>query len=198
MSLVLTKSPTYAEMFKPKEKVYQIIYEIGLVIVISLLIGICANIKIFLPYTMVPVTLQTFAVLFFSLLLGARRSLYVLLAYIFEGMVGLPVFSKGSGVSYLLGPTGGYILGFLASGYVVGFLAEHGFEKNFFTTIFALVIGNIIIYFFGILWLAKFVSGINNAVKLGVIPFLVVDSIKILFCATIFPLSWRVVKKYKL
>jgi biotin transport system substrate-specific component len=73
--------------------------------------------------------------------------------YIIEGVFGLPVFSRGLGVLYLLGPTGGYILGFLVASYVCGLLAEYGFSKNYIKTFFAMIFGNLIIYFFGIVGL---------------------------------------------
>jgi biotin transporter BioY len=197
MNLILSKDLTYSEIFKPKDKIYGIVYDFVLVITLSLLVGISAKIKIFLPFTPVPITFQTFSVLFFSVLLGSKKSLYMILTYILEGIIGLPVFSKGGGVEYFLGPTGGYIIGFLVAGYVVGFLAEKGFDKNFFTTLLTMVIGNIIIYFFGIIWLSKFVGGITNAIILGVVPFIIGDSIKIFLSGIFLPLGWKFIKKIK-
>ncbi len=190
------KYSTYIDILLPKEKFFAIKFEVVLLFVLSMMISFSAHLKIFLPFTPVPITFQTFTVLFISMLVGARRSLFIILIYIFQGIIGLPVFASGAGVRYILGPTGGYILGFLIGGYVVGFLAERGFDRDFYRTFIAMFLGNIIIYLFGVLWLSKFVTGIYKAIIVGVVPFIVVDVIKIIIAGFVLPLGWKFINRY--
>jgi biotin transport system substrate-specific component len=155
------------------------LYDAALVAGFSLVIALSAQVAIPLPFTPVPVTLQTLAVLMAGCLLGRGRGALAVLAYIGEGAAGLPVFSGGrAGVAHLLGPTGGYLLGFLAAAYIVGLLAERGALRSWPGTLLALVLGNVILYITGLLWLGAY-AGMNKAVTFGLLPFLVGDGLKI-------------------
>ncbi len=172
-------------------------YDIVAILISSLLIGISSKINFVLPFTPVPVTMQTFSVLFLSMVLGKEKAFTTILIYIFEGVAGLPVFAKGGGVQYLLGPTGGYVIGFLFGGYVVGWLSELGFDKKFFLTVIAMTIGNLIIYFFGVLWLSVSLHiGVYKAILLGMVPFIYGDFIKIFFASLLLPTGWKILKKF--
>ena len=159
------------------------------VLVGTLLITLSSYVTI--PLYPVPVTAQTLVVPLIGLSFGTRLSFLTLSLYLFQGAVGLPVFAGGAGgLAALFGPTGGYLLGFVAAGSLLGLLARRGFGKNFLTTIIAMLAGNAVIYFFGVLWLANFI-GIENALKHGVLPFLYGDVLKIFVAAALIPLAWK-------
>lgn len=170
---------------------HRILYLFSISTIGSILLALSSKINFVLPFTPVPVTMQSFVVVLLSMLLG-RQVMYVLFLYIFEGIVGLPVFAKGGGVLYLLGPTGGYILGFLVAGYLCGKLAEEGFEENFIKTLFAMFIGHLIIYFFGVLWLLRFFNfNLYKTVAVGVIPFVISDFLKIIIASMVLPACYK-------
>jgi biotin transport system substrate-specific component len=157
----------------------------------SVLIGLMAQVAIPLPFTPVPITGQTFAVLLVGALLGSRRGALSAGLYLAEGALGLPVFAGGSGgLARLFGPTGGYLLGFVVAAGVVGWLCESGWDRRLPTAILAMLIGNGLIYLFGLPWLARFV-GPERALAAGLWPFLAGDLIKIALAALALPLAWR-------
>ncbi len=148
--------------------------------IINLLLIACAQIRIPLPFTPVPITGQTFGVLLAGALLGSRYGTAVVFSYVVQGAIGLPVFAgwKG-GIATLLGPTGGYILGFVPAAFLVGRLLELGWYRRLGTIFAAFLIGNFVIYFFGLPWLAFFV-GWNHVLEMGLLPFLPGDLIKLM------------------
>jgi biotin transport system substrate-specific component len=145
----------------------------------------CAQIRIPLPFTPVPITGQTFGVLLTGALLGSRYGTFVVIAYVVQGLTGLPVFAglKG-GIAVLFGPTGGYILGFIPAAFIVGWLLEKGWYKNLVLTIISFALGNVIIYAFGLPWLAFFV-GWNQVLQMGLLPFLPGDLLKLIFAVLV-------------
>ncbi len=185
-------SATYADVFRPCEKKLAGFYDAVLIIGGSLLIGLCAQLAIGWP---VPVTGQTFAVLMIAALLGRRRASLCVLAYIIEGAAGLPVFAHArAGLPVLAGPTGGYLVGFLAAAYITGLLAEKGWDRRVWTTVLAMAFGNIAIYIFGLTWLSYLV-GIQKALAVGLYPFVLGDLLKIALAAMILPAGWKLLKK---
>jgi len=193
---------TVAGLFRPVARVQARLYDLALVLAGSLLIGIAAQVAIPLP--IVPVTGQTFAVLLLGALLGARLGAWTVLVYLMEGAAGLPVFSQGrSGLIMFLGPTGGYLVGFMAAAAVVGLLAQRGWDRRVFTTVAAMILGNMIIYAFGLfqlLYLSS-VSGVpvggEGLMAVGLYPFVAGDLIKTLLAAMLLPLGWRLLSKTK-
>ena len=154
-------------------------YDAVLVAGSSLAIALCAQIAISLPFTPVPVTLQTFAVLVTGFLLGSRRGVTAVLLYLAEGCAGLPVFSGGgAGIAHLLGPTGGYLLGFLLAAPIVGRCAESGAGRTWQGTVLTLIAGNLALYAPGLARLGAFV-GMERAFSLGLVPFIAGDFLKI-------------------
>lgn len=172
-----------------------------LVISFTILLALLSQIRIPLPFTPVPLTLQTFGVLLIGYYLGAKAGTLSILLYLFLGAAGLPFFSgvKG-GLLVLSGPTGGYLLGFLAGAYLVGKAKEKGLLERPIYAFLCGVLAHFIIYFFGVLW---FVSGykffstsytLREILTLTVFPFLPWDVIKsILFAG--FILSEKRVKE---
>lgn len=176
---------TVAGLLRPYEKGRAGFYDdTALIIGGSLVIGLSAQVAVLLPFSPVPITLQTFGVLVIGALLGARRGSLSVLTYIMQGAVGLPVFALGrAGFAVLLGPTGGYLVGFIAAAYITGLLAESGWDRRITTTILAMVLGNAAIYPFALLWLCC-LTGTNSAVlTVGLYPFIVGDLLKVVLAA---------------
>ena len=183
---------TVADCLKPCEKKYALLYDIILIVGGSVLIAVSAQIAIGFP---VPITAQTFAVLIISALLGARRGVACVLAYLAEGAAGLPVFAQTkAGPAVFGGPTGGYLVGFVLAAFVVGLLAEKGWDRRFWTTVLAMVIGNIIIYAFGLTWLS-ILTGPRVAWSLYLLPYIPGDILKILLAAAALPSAWKIIRR---
>ena len=179
---------TIADLWRPREKTLAGLYNISLILCGSLLIGLSAQIAIGWP---VPFTMQTFAVLMIGALFGGRLGSLTVLAYLIEGVLGLPVFSLGrGGLPVLFGRTGGYLFGFVAAAYITGWLAQRAWDRRILTTIAAMIIGNLVIYCFGMLWLASMV-GLKNALITGIYPFITGDLIKIGLAAALLPSGWK-------
>ncbi len=173
-----------------------------LVVGFSALIAVSARISI--PMWPVPITGQTFAVLLAAAVLGRTRGVAALLAYMGEGMLGLPVFAGGanawtvsaSGATYLFGSTAGYLAGFVAAAFVTGWLAELGWDRSVWRAALAMVVGNLVIYAFGVSWLAALI-GLERAVNFGLVPFLLGDIIKVVLAALALPGAWRLVGRLR-
>lgn len=146
-----------------------------------LLISLLAQIVIPLPWTPVPITGQTFAVSFVSLLWGSKRGFSVVSLYLLLGGLGLPIFAFGKS-GFLLGPTAGYLVGMLVASAVVGFLADKGFSKRFFPSLAAAYIGSAIVFAMGVLGLSYFVPT-KDLFIMGVLPFLFGDAVKNMLAA---------------
>jgi biotin transport system substrate-specific component len=171
-------SPLIADVIRPANTKTAWIYDAALVAGFSLVIALGAQAAIPLPFTPVPVTLQTLAVLMAGCLLGSGRGALAVIAYLGEGFAGLPVFSGGtSGISHLLGPTGGYLLGFVAAAFIVGLFAERGAARSWLGTLVMLIVGNLVLYVPGVIWLGAY-TGMDRAVSLGFLPFVVGDLLK--------------------
>ena len=160
----------------------------------AILVALFAQIKILLPFTPVPITGQTFAVLFIGATLGSKRGTVSMLLYTALGTFGLPVFAGGaSGVVYLTGATMGYLVGFIVATFLVGKMAERGLERSFRTSLLPFIAGTLVIYLFGTGWLAM-LFGMERAFALGVLPFIIGDLIKLILAALALPLAWKFVR----
>jgi len=157
----------------------------------SILLIISSKIKIDL-YP-VPMTLQPLAVLMIAMLYGRNLATATIGVYILQGLIGLPVFAYGGGLMYIFGPTGGFIIGFLISGIVLGELADRGWGKRFITSIVCMLLGLLIIYFFGILQLTL-IKGFEYAILKGFYPFLIGDLYKLLIAGILVPYIWKLAK----
>ena len=168
--------------------------QLVLVLAGSMLLAASAQFKMVIPFSPVPVTGQTLVVLMIGLAYGSRLGAVTVLAYIFAGLRGLPVFAGGkSGWVVMAGPSGGYLVGFLAAVFVTGLLAERGMGRNILSTALAMLAGNMVIYLFGYAWLASLI-GPGKAFVFGVQPFLWGDTIKLVVAACLMPVAWRAVK----
>jgi biotin transport system substrate-specific component len=156
-------------------------------------IALASQVSVPLPFSPVPITGQTLAVLLAGALLGSRRGTLCLLLYLAEGAVGLPVFAGGrAGLGHLVGPTGGYLFGFVASAFLIGRLADRGWCRRAPTTVAAMILGNAVTYAFGLPWLAG-VVGAERALALGLLPFIPGDLLKVLLAGGLLPSGWRLV-----
>ncbi len=149
-----------------------------------------ASAKIEVPFWPVPMTMQTAVVLFFGAALGWRMAGSTVLAYLALGAAGLPVFAKGGGLAYLAGPTGGYLVGFLAGAVLVGWLAQNGWGRALPKVIAAMIAGDVVIFALGAGWLSGFV-GFEKAIDLGIVPFLLAEFCKIALAAAVLVVAWR-------
>lgn len=182
---------TYADLIRPAARTQARQFDLALILGGSLLIALSAQIAVPLPFSPVPVTGQTLAVLLTGVLLGSRRGALAVLAYLAEGAMGMPVFAGGTGgAAILTGPTGGYLAGFVAAAALTGALAERGWDRRSITALLAMVTGNLVIYLFGLGWLSTFI-GLDRVVDLGMVPFLPGDVAKIALATTLLPLGWR-------
>jgi len=158
----------------------------------SLLIAVSSKIQV--PFYPVPMTMQTLVVLAIGMAYGLRLGGATLLLYLAEGASGLPVFAgtpeKGIGLAYMMGPTGGYLLGFLLAAVMVGWLAERGFDRNVFTAALAMLAGNVLIYAPGVLWLGAVVGWDKPVLEWGLTPFLWGDAFKLALAAVLMPGIW--------
>ena len=145
----------------------------------SILLTISAKIKI--PFYPVPMTMQTFVVLFLGMSLGFKMALATVLVYLLEGLLGIPVFSnspeKGVGLVYFTGPTMGYLIGFLFAAFFSGYL---NFKTNIILIFLKLILSVFFIYLFGVIWLGVLIGWEKPIIKLGVLPFIYAELFKIL------------------
>jgi biotin transport system substrate-specific component len=152
------------------------------------------------PMWPVPMTMQTFAVLGLGAAYGLRLGGATVLTYLAVGILGGPVFSEGaSGWAYFTGTTGGYLFGFMVSAALVGWLAERGWDRQIVTMAAAMIIGNVVIYAFGVTWLYLLLVGqmglegwdLARVIDSGMMQFLVGDLAKLILAALILPSVWR-------
>ena len=168
------------------------IRDLTLVLAGSVFLALSGQVAVRLPFSPVPVTGQTLAVLLTGSVLGKRRGTLSVLLYLFEGAIGLPVFAGGTlGIARLLGPTGGYLCGFVTAAFIAGALTERGWGSRMRSALLAMVIANTVIYLAGLPWLARFV-GLERVFALGMAPFLAGDLIKMAVAASVLTVGQRV------
>lgn len=155
---------------------------------VLVLLGVCllaAAAHIAIPFWPVPMTMQSGTVLLLGAAYGTGLAEATLVTYILAGAVGLPVFAAGGGPAYLVGPTGGYLLGFLVAASFMGFCSSRGFMRGVVGTIAAFLGGVVIIYAFGLGWLSVLL-GTHKAVALGLVPFLPAEATKVAMAILLF------------
>jgi len=170
----------------------------GILVVLSftVLIALSARISFPVPWSSVPITGQTFAILLTGALLGSRLGALTVIAYLAEGAMGLPVFAYGGGIAYFMGPTGGFLIGFVPMAFVVGYLCEHGWDRRPWTAALAFLAGSVVLYIFGLSLLARFVSA-DSLLSAGLYPFIPGDLTKIAVAAIALPSGWAVVNRLR-
>jgi len=171
----------------------QIIKSLLVIFLGSIVLTISAKVKI--PFYPVPMTMQTFVVLFFGISFGYKIALATVGLYLLEGIIGLPVFSnspeRGIGLIYFTGPTMGYLIGFLSACFLASFVKD---DDNYFIIFFKLILSVSTIYVLGILWLGTLMGWDKPIFELGVLPFLLAETLKILLLTA---LSKKIIKLRK-
>jgi biotin transport system substrate-specific component len=195
MAIGGTIRPTLAATLWPADETHaRLVRGVLLALAGTALLTLSAKLKV--PFWPVPMTMQTFAVLLIGAAYGWRLGAATIALYLAEGAVGLPVFAgtpeTGIGLTYMVGPTGGYLLGFVAAAALAGWLAERGFDRSPPATALAMLAGMVLIYLFGIAWLAP-LTGFADAVRYGLLPFLLADALKLGLAACVLPLCWTLI-----
>lgn len=188
-------------LVRPSSRARALVADAVLVAIGVALIGLSAQVTFHLPNTPVPFTGQTFAVLLVGGAYGATRGTATMAAYLLVGGIGVGVFaghSSGWDVLRFSSATGGYLVGMLVASGLVGWLADRGWDRNALRSVPAMVLGNVVIYAFGYLWLKHALDlTANQAWHAGVRPFLPGDAVKILLAAGLLPLAWKVVDEIR-
>ncbi|MBM1813529.1 biotin transporter BioY [Pseudosulfitobacter pseudonitzschiae] len=162
-----------------------------------LLLAIAAKIKV--PMWPVPITMGTFAVLAIGAAYGARLGLVTILSYMIVGALGLDVFAGSSaqtfGLTYMLGGTGGYLVGYVLATVVLGVLAQRGWDRSVGWMALAMLIGNAVIYLPGLAWLGQLYGWDKPILQWGLTPFLIGDAIKLALAAVLLPGIWKLIDR---
>ncbi len=183
---------TFAEVAIPRSGA---LMNVLLVVAASLVTAGAAQLAIRLPWTPVPITGQTFAVLLCGVVLGPRRAFMAQLLYLLEGACGLPFFAGGAaGLARLAGPTGGYLMAFPFAAALTGALAECAWDRKPVTMFFTMLAGSVIIFMLGLAQLSRYVPG-SALLSAGLLPFLPGDIAKALLAAGVLPLAWKFVPR---
>ncbi len=171
-----------------------------LVVMGTALLALSSKYKV--PFYPVPITMQTFVVLALGMAMGWRMAGATMLLYLAEGAAGMPVFAgtpeKGIGLAYMMGSTGGYLVGFLLAAPLCGWLAERGWDRNPVSTAATMLLGTVVIYVPGILWLGVLFGWDKPLLEWGLAPFILGDLAKLALAAAVLPLCWHVIGKRNL
>jgi biotin transport system substrate-specific component len=190
MAVTLTTPNTILGVLEPKSGATRLVSNVFTVLLGTVLITLAAKINV--PTWPVPVTLQSFAVAALAAAFGWRIGVATVVAYLLEGAAGLPVFATGGGMAYLVGPTGGFLLGFIPMAYVIGRAADLGASGRVGMLLLAMLIGDAVLFALGFLWLLTLGSAaawidqtniVGSAFAKAVQPFLIWDGLKMLFAA---------------
>ncbi|MCX7354105.1 MAG: biotin transporter BioY [Alphaproteobacteria bacterium] len=190
------RTATIADIVWPSRPQARIVRAAALMLLGACLLTLSAKIQI--PFWPVPMTMQTLVVLVIGMAYGWRLGAAPVLAYLVAGVAGLPVFAgtpaRGIGVAYMMGPTGGYLLGFLVSAAAVGFLGERGWDRSLPRTAVAMVLGQAIIALAGVAWLA-ILFNLPKAIEVGFKPFLAASLLKVALGIVLMPTIWKLLDR---
>jgi biotin transport system substrate-specific component len=195
----MTPFPSLLDAALPTDdRTRRIFRDVGIAIAGSLLLTLSAKTQI--PFWPVPMTMQTFVVMVIGMALGPRLGTATVALYLAQGALGLPVFAgtpeKGIGLAYMMGPTGGYLVGFLVGAWLCGALAERGWDRSWLKSGIAAAMGHVAIFVCGILWLQGLI-GWEKAFQFGVAPFWAATLLKTALAIAVLPPAWAVVKKLR-
>ncbi|MEO1106312.1 MAG: biotin transporter BioY [Pseudomonadota bacterium] len=184
-----------ANAFGPREGTALRVKQVALVVLGVAALAIAAKIKV--PMWPVPMTMGTFAVLTIGTAYGARLGLVTMMGYLLVGALGFDVFAGSSaekfGLTYMMGGTGGYLVGYLLATVMLGALAARGWDRSVGKLAFALLLANVLIYVPGLLWLGQLYGWDKPILEWGLTPFLAGDAIKLALAALLIPAVWKLV-----
>jgi biotin transport system substrate-specific component len=196
MSAVSVTGPLVGR-FIPNEGAARAATLVGFAVLGSLILW--ASAKISVPFWPVPMTLQTGAVALIAAAYGWRLGLATVVLYLAEGAFGLPVFQgtpqQGIGIAYMVGPTGGYLLGFAVEAVVIGWLAERGADRNPIKLFGVMVLGDALVFALGLLWLGSVIGWDKPVLSFGLYPFVLGDLVKLALAAAIVSAGARLVSR---
>lgn len=161
-------------------------------------LAVLTQVRVILGFTPVPLTGQTFGVLVLGGAFGPARGAMSVVVYLAVGLLGAPVFTEGgSGIDYLFGATGGYLVGFAAAAAIAGWFARRRFDRRLGTAVVMMVASSAVIYGFGVVGLMLATGAdLPRALELGVVPFLLTDVLKAVAAAVVLPVAWRLVDRW--
>lgn len=192
------RTSTLVSVLPGTTSVSRSVRNVGLALAGSALLALSAKIQV--PFWPVPMTMQTFAVIVLAMAFGARLGAATVALYLLEGAVGLPVFAgtpeKGIGLAYMMGPTGGYLAGFLVAAGLAGWMAERGWDRSFLKATAVNALATAVIFTGGLAWLAIMV-GPAKAVAVGLTPFLAASAFKIALGGAVMPLAWSFARRLR-
>jgi len=177
----------FGQQSRPMDQGIEWAKQAAIVIAASLFVALCARVTVPLPFTPVPLTLQNFGVLTVGLLLGSRRGFAALALYLVEGAFGLPVFSPailGSGITHLVGPTGGFLMAYPLVAFVAGYVYEHT-SRRFAWAAVSAVAAELVLFAGGLSWLAVLTHSVSLAIRYGLYWFVFAEVIKVLMAAAV-------------
>lgn len=194
MNLSLTHK-TLSDLIAPQDGSLLLVKKVALVVAGVLFLAIAAKIKV--PMFPVPMTLGTFAVLTMGAAYGARLGLVTILGYMIIGALGFDVFAGSSaekfGLEYMMGGTGGYLVGYVLAVLALGTLARAGWDRSAPKMACAILLGNALIYVPGLIWLGMLYGWDKPILQWGLTPFLLGDFLKLALAAVVLPLVWKMV-----
>lgn len=195
-----THNSTLAETIFPQTGLATFLKQILLVLGGIAVLILAAKIKV--PMFPVPITMGTFAVLIIGAAYGPRLGLATIIGYMILGLLGFDVFagssSEFSGLTYMMGSTGGYLVGYLVAIMALGFAARRGWDRSVSQMAVALLVGNVLIYVPGLIWLGVLYGFSTQIFTWGLTPFLVGDAAKLVLAALLVPAVWSIIDKYRL
>ncbi|MCD1624440.1 MAG: biotin transporter BioY [Paracoccaceae bacterium] len=194
MALALTNK-VLTEAVAPRDGTQLLIKQVALVVLGIAFLAVAAKIKV--PMWPVPITMGTFAVLTLGAAYGARLGLVTILGYMILGAVGFDVFAgssaEASGLTYMMGGTGGYLLGYVIATVALGWFAQAGWDRSAGKMALAMLAGNVLIYVPGLIWLGMLYGWDQPILQWGLTPFLIGDALKLALAAALLPALWKLV-----
>jgi biotin transport system substrate-specific component len=194
MALALTNK-VLVEAVAPREGLQLLVKQAALVVLGIAVLAIAAKIKV--PMWPVPITMGTFAVLTIGAAYGARLGMVTILGYMIIGALGFDVFAGSSaeahGLTYMMGGTGGYLLGYVMATVALGWFAQAGWDRSAGKMALAMLAGNVLIYVPGLIWLGMLYGWDKPILQWGLTPFLIGDALKLALAAALLPALWKLV-----
>lgn len=185
------------EAFGPVEGGALRVKQVTMVLLGIMALALTAKVQVFIPGNPVPITLTTFGVLTIGAAYGARLGLLTIVGYLVIGALGFDVFAGSSaekaGLVYMMGGTGGYLVGYALAAMALGYAARLGWDRSVARMAVAMLIGTALIYIPGLLWLHQFSSGWEQTLAWGITPFLIGDALKLGLAALLLPAMWKLV-----
>lgn len=179
------------------ESINRAVQSVVLVVAGTAILALSAKIQV--PFWPVPMTLQTFAVMAIAAAYGSRLAVATVIAYLVEGLAGIPVFAgAAAGPAYMLGPTGGFLLAFVVGAAIVGFAADRGDGRSVVSLLGTMIVADVVIFALGLFWLGAAVPKYGYSLLLiekGLYPFVLGDLLKIALAALLVPAAWGLIER---